>query len=347
MSQNGFILRSVLYGLFLGVAIVTGWLFSPHILALFHPSVPEVADRLTAAEDKVKVVKILVPNETDETLPTGFPGKNEERNHLFTGAVPAVDVKGLTPAEQGAQKEGPLVKKTTEAIKPYYAGEESLWKELAGKRLDLDQVKGYPYGECFEKAASRNDLPLPIILGMANYLSNFETRSSMDDKAGIMHLRWPIPAKGLGVNKKEDLFQNPCQNIMFGCNFLSGLLSKSRGEWVPALVAYRDQVEMVHPEKIKETDLLFCAKLRKRVKEVLEMPFEQKTLYPFWKFDERTTAQNFLVNIERRSGVDLMLGQDGYRYVVYIPAANKEKKREKAGLIKRETGIVELEGTKL
>ena len=213
MSQNGFILRSILYGLFLGLAIVTGWFFSPHILALFHPSAPEVTDQLTAVEDKVKVVKIPTSNETNETLPTGSPEKNEEKNHLFSVAVPAVDVKGPAPAEQGAQEEVTLVKTTTDAIKPYYAGEESLWKELAGKRLDPEQVKGYPYSECFEKAASRTDLPLPIILGMANYLSNFETRASMDDKAGIMHLGWPNPAKGLGVDKKEDLFQDPCHGL--------------------------------------------------------------------------------------------------------------------------------------
>ena len=177
MSQNGFILRSVLYGLFLGLAIVTGWLFSPHILALFHPSATEVADQLTAIEDKGKVVKIIVPNETNETSPTGSPDKNEEKNHLFDNAMPAVDFGGPAWTEQGAK--------------------------------------------------------------------------------------------------------------------------------------------------------------------------EEKILYPFWKFDERTTAQNFLVNIEKQSGVELVLGQEGYRYVVYIPAANKEKKSEKAGLIKRETGIVELEGTKL
>ena len=54
---------------------------------------------------------------------------------------------------------------------------------------------------------------------------------------------------------------------------------------------------------------------------------------------ERLTAENFVSNIEKRSGEDLSLGREGYKYVVYIPAADEEEGREKAELIKRETGL--------
>lgn len=347
MSQNRFVLKSVLWGIILGLAVVTGLFFSPHILALLHPPVPEAADRITAVKDKVKAVRLPVPKEKKDASLVVSPDIKEEESAPFTGDVPAIDLKRVARAEQDAKEEMPRVETTTDTIKPYYAGEESLWKGLAGKDLDPEFIKGYPYSECFRMAASRNDLPLAFILGLADYLSNFEAGSSMDDMAGIMRLGWPNPAKRLGVSKKEDLFQDPCQGIMIGAGFLSDLLSKSGGEWVPALVAYRDQVRVVHPEKINGSDLLFCSRVRERVEHVLKMPFEEKIMYAFWKFDERTTAQNFIIKIKEQSGVDLLLGQEGHGYVVYIPAANEVKMKEKAGLIRRETGIVGLKGATL
>ena len=73
--------------------------------------------------------------------------------------------------------------------------------------------------------------------------------------------------------------------------------------------------------------------------ELIQKPCDKKIMYAFFKFDERATAEDFMENIEKRSGVDLWLGQEDYRYVVYIPAADEQEKREKADLIKRETGI--------
>ncbi|MCJ7808846.1 MAG: hypothetical protein MUP26_01165, partial [Desulfobulbaceae bacterium] len=169
MSQDGSILRSVLYGMFLGLAIIAGWLYYPQILAVFHSEVPEVADHLTAIKDKIEKVRLLIP----------------------------------TPAPD---KKAPV---------------------------------------------STQDVPA----------------------AGI---EAPAPAKQL------------VQNI-----------SKTH-------------------------------------------PFDKQTLYPFWRFDESRTAEDFMAKIQKRTGVDLTLGQEGYRYVVYIPAASEGEKKEKAELIKRETGIIGL-----
>lgn len=65
----------------------------------------------------------------------------------------------------------------------------------------------------------------------------------------------------------------------------------------------------------------------------------KKTLYAFWGFDERGTAEDFTKSIKKQSGVDLELGQEGYRYVVYIPAADEVEKEEKISLIKKSCGI--------
>ena len=73
----------------------------------------------------------------------------------------------------------------------------------------------------------------------------------------------------------------------------------------------------------------------KKTKDALE----KKTLYAFWGFDERGNAEDFMKSIKKQSGVDLTLGQEGYRYVVYIPAANESEKGEKIDLIKKFSGI--------
>ncbi|MBC8427107.1 MAG: hypothetical protein H8E00_00465 [Deltaproteobacteria bacterium] len=169
MSQDGFILRSVLYGMFLGLAIIAGWLYHPHILALFHSEVPEVADHLTAMKDKIEKVRLLIP----------------------------------TPAP------------------------------------DKDEI------------VSTRDVPAEVA-------------------------EVPVPAKQMVQD-----------------------MSKTQ-------------------------------------------PRDKQTMYPFWRFDERRTAEDFIVKIQKRTGVDLTLGQEGYRYVIYIPAASEEEKRQKAELIKRETGIIGL-----
>jgi hypothetical protein len=69
--------------------------------------------------------------------------------------------------------------------------------------------------------------------------------------------------------------------------------------------------------------------------ELIQKSCDKKTMYAFFKFDDQTTAEDFMENIEKRSGVDLWLGQEDYRYVVYIPAADEQEKKEKADLIKR------------
>jgi len=169
MSQDGFILRSVLYGMFLGLLIIAGWLYHPHILAMFHSAAPEVADHLTAMKDKLESVRLLIP--------TPAPDNKEP---VSTGDVPEAGIEAPAPAKQMVQ----------------------------------------------------------------------------------------------------DISKN------------------------------------------HTTD--------------------KQTLYPFWRFDEHRTAQDFITKIQKRTGVDLTLGQEGYRYVIYIPAASEEEKRQKAELIKRKTGIIGL-----
>ncbi|MEA2039191.1 MAG: hypothetical protein U9N82_05115 [Thermodesulfobacteriota bacterium] len=171
MSQDGFILRSVLFGIFLGLAIIAGWMHYPRILPVFHSAVPVVTEYLTAIRDKMEVKDASLSRSAD---------KKEKKGHIPAGDVSTAGVEVPAPTKQMVQ--------------------------------DLS--------------------------------------------------RTPAP--------------------------------------------------------------------------------EKQTMYPFWWFDERTTAEDFMAKIQKRTGVDLTLGQEGYRYVIYIPAASEEEKRQKADLIERETGIIGL-----
>ena len=339
MSQKGFILNKVLWGIFLGLAVVAGWLFYPNISTLFESAAPRISDKIAAVKEEVMSRESPFATEKDEPASTeNLINKEKEidatlKDVLRENDETAVSTKVIVHKPLSQEETG------REAIKPYYAEEESLWQDLLKKPLNPEYIDNYPYGECFKRASTGNSLPLPLILGLARYLSYFAPASSMDNRSGIMRLGWPNPARRMGVQKKEEIIEDPCRNIELACRFLSDLLSRSGGEWVPALVAFRDQVEAVHPEKVKKGDLLFSSRLRKHVQEVIKNPFEKKTMYTFWKFDERMTAEEFVESIEKRSGVDLWLGQENRRYVVFIPAANEGEKRKKADMIKKETGI--------
>jgi hypothetical protein len=334
-------MKNILLGILLGLTIVAGWLFYPNILNVFKSSAPQLAEKTTTIiRNKIDTKEIPFSSEKDELSTFGVSAKNDEKKEASSQPGLKGDEGTYTSIKETDYETVSQKETTDKIVEPYYAKEESLWHELIKKPLKPEYVPDYPYVQCFKTAASETNLPLSVILGLASYLSNFEPESSMDNKVGIMHMGWPNPLKEMGTHKKEEFMDNPCKNIKLACRFLSDLLSKSRGEWVPALVAYRDQVDVVHPEKIKKTDLLFSSKLRKHVEEVIQKPFKKKIMYAFWEFDKQIIAEEFMESIRKGSGVDLWLGQEGHRYIVYITAVDEQGKREKAELIKRETGIV-------
>lgn len=267
---------------------------------------------------------------------TGRPREEGQGSELKSeiGADRSVVSLEKKPTFQAISKE-PEEKK----IQPFYSKEENLWRDLLKRSMNPNYVSGYPLAKCFEKAASENDLPVALVLGLAGYFSNFDPESKMEEKFGILHIGWPVPAERLGAQDENELLDDPCKCIELSCRFLSELLSKSNRVLVPALVAYRDQQEVLRPEKMKTEDLRFSAKLRKYVENVFNGPFVRKEMYPFWRFDERSTAESFMKSVENRAGVDLWLGQDGYQYVVCFPAKDQNDRNEKAKLIQDMTGM--------
>jgi len=107
------------------------------------------------------------------------------------------------------------------------------------KLKDSIQPKGdYPYRACFERAAEKYDLPMPLLLAVARGESNFDKNSvSTKDCYGVMQIQWPGTAKYLGITRKADLF-SPCINIDAGGKYLKELLERFNGDTYLALAAY-------------------------------------------------------------------------------------------------------------
>ena len=231
------------------------------------------------------------------------------------------------------------VKAHEKEIPPYFAEEESKWRDLMKRTIHPDHVDAYPYHECFKEGASQHHLPLSLVLGLAAYLSNFDPSSSLEHKAGIMHLGWPDPSEGMGIEKKATLINDPCLNIELGCRFLAQLLEQGDDEWVPSLVVYRNQSNVVRRDRITIEDLAFSARLRAHVEKVLQGPFKKMVMAPFLEFNNRETAEIFMTIVFERTGLDLWLGEKNYMYTIFIPAANDSDKENKRMLINEKAGI--------
>jgi len=331
MSQRAFSLKNILLGILLGLTIVAGCFFYQDIRAFFRSEAPQMARRMkTVIHERVERVRppimdIHSEKAEKEREPSAVASEEHDKTHE------PINIKTL---ESGFQEQ--VSKKSVE---PYYAEEEALWQDMLKKPINPDYADSYPYSECFKNAASENDIPLCLVLGLAAYLSNFEPGSFLDDRYGIMRLGWPYPSVEMGAHKREELIDNPCMNIKLACRFLSNLLKKSRGKWVPALLAYHEQVEVVRPERISREDLIFSSRLRRHVKEVLGGPLEKKIMFAFWPFEKRRTAEDFMASIEKRAGVELWLGQQDYKYMVFIPAKDKKERDHKMALIIEKAGI--------
>jgi len=355
MSVTSFSLKNILLGIILGLLIVVGWLFYPDVKAWFKSSTPPVAEKtMGIIKEKVGEIKIplesvkkeikekieekltekKVPEETDETGKTAVAQtKSEPADKVKDTGVVAV-------VTEPSHKSVPPSQALAEISKPHYAHEESLWQTMLREPLDPEWIKDYPFSKCFKASATENNLPIALVLGLAGYMSNYEPKSTLDEKFGIMHLRWPNPARNMGIQEQDELISDACRNIDIACRFLAKLVAQSKGELVPAIVAFRNQTEMVHTGKIRKEELLFLSKFRRYVKKVMEGPFRKKTMYAFWKTDGHETAEDLMADIEDKSGVDLWLGQHGYSYIIYIPAASESEKAEKENRIKKETGMV-------
>lgn len=328
---RAFSLKNILWGIFLGLLVVGGWLYYPELSARFGPGIP----------DSREEAKALIRQQVEKAQPhiEKIASELSEIKATIGSSLPEDEKPAETAPiveSYSAQKEANTPEKE---IAPYFAEEESRWQALMKMPFDPDDIRTYPYSECFRQGASQHNLPFPLVIGLAAYLSNFNPVSSIENKFGIMHIGWPDPSEKMGIKKKETLTDEPCLNIELGCRFLSELLDQGDGEWVPALVAFRNQFQTVRRERIALEDLAFSARLRAYVERAYQGPFEKKTMTPFLSFNNQETAEKFMAIVSERAGVDLWLGQKDYLYTVFILAANDLEKENKIMQINEKAGI--------
>ena len=213
------------------------------------------------------------------------------------------------------------------------------WDSLLTMTIPLDFLADYPYADCFRDAARDNALPLPLVLALAASFSNFDPQAALDNRHGIMGIAWPDPAKRLGFEKQVELTADPCQNIQAGCRFLSGLYRKYSRNWVSTLLAYRNQDTLGRDHPIFNSDLFFIERLRLKVAAVTDKPYTPKYPFHFWSFDDRKTALDFLLKIEKLASLNLWFGQKDFSYGIYILASDQAAARNLSKRIRQATGL--------
>jgi len=274
---------------------------------------------------------------------TAEPGSLKEENPLerLTALIEKYSPENKPLDAEDIRQVDVLERIRQQPVKPsQYADEETLWRELLKTPMPVEYLGGYPLAECFDQTAIETGVPVALMIGMAGFLTHFNKDAAMDDRFGIMGIRWPDPARDLGMEKKEDLLTDACENIRLGGRFLAQLIEKSKNGLVPALIAYKNQSENVRPEYIQKEEVLFSKRLRKYVETMIKAPYTPEIMYAFWEFDKRPAAETFAANIESMTDIRMWVGQKDFKFMVYIPAADEADKERKTAIIKDKTGIV-------
>lgn len=129
---------------------------------------------------------------------------------------------------------------------------ERLWLESWSLMDRTPPKSGLPFQDCFDRAARKYDLPLPLLYAVARGESNFDPRAvSHKSCLGVMQIRWPGTANDLGITRREDLF-DPCTNIDAGARYLAGLIRSYGGNLYFALAAYNYGPGAIRPGRIPD-----------------------------------------------------------------------------------------------
>ena len=220
------------------------------------------------------------------------------------------------------------------------------WKEFS-KIKETAQVQGsYPYMACFEKAAQKYKVPLPLLLAVARGESNFEPKARSNKKClGIMQIQWPGTAKDLGIMRKSDLF-NPCINIDAGARYLSQLLDKYKGDSYLAVAAYNYGPNAVSPQNVPEGASWYAAYIHRHLQFVLSRAYEETGRVLILEFTFYKMAAGFVAYLEKQvQGLPLEIFKSRkYTYDVYFTYKTPKKRNKYLQLLKDKTGLKPLNG---
>lgn len=199
----------------------------------------------------------------------------------------------------------------------------------------------YPYMGCFEKAAAKYRVPLPLLLAVARGESNFNPRARSNKECyGIMQIQWPGTAKDLGIRKKSDLY-DPCINIDAGARYLSQLLRRFKGNTFLAVAAYNYGPNAIQPDKVPEGARWYAAYINRHLRFVLSRVYEEARRLLVLEFTFYRTAQGFMSYLEKQvEGVPFeIFKSEKYTYDIYITYKTRDEREAYLKRLKAKTGI--------
>lgn len=220
------------------------------------------------------------------------------------------------------------------------------WMDFSRNKERAKVPGNYPYMACFEKAARKHQVPLPLLLAVARGESNFDPQArSKKACLGIMQIQWPGTATDLGVTKRSDLF-DPCVNIDAGARYLSRLLQKFGGDHYLAVAAYYFGPNAVSPGNVPEKATWYAAYIQRHLNAVLSAPFEKTGRVLILEFTYYEKAVGFVTYLEEQvEGLPLEVFKSrNFTYNVYFTyKTSKEQHTYRQRLIDK-TGLKPLDG---
>jgi len=215
------------------------------------------------------------------------------------------------------------------------------WKEFE-KTGEAARVQGsYPFMECFEKAAEKYRVQLPLLLAVARGESNFDPGARSNKECyGIMQIQWPGTAKDLGIRKKSDLY-DPCINIEAGARYLAQLLQRFNGSTFLAVAAYNYGPNAIHPERVPEGARWYAAYINRHLRFVLARVYEKAQRLLILEFTFYRTAQGFMSYLEKQvEGVPFeIFKSEKYTYDIYVTYKTRDERENYLERLRAGTSI--------
>jgi len=220
------------------------------------------------------------------------------------------------------------------------------WKDFSENSKRATVQGGYPYIGCFEKAALKYHIPLPLLLAVARGESNFDPEAESNKGClGIMQIQWPGTARDLGITNKSDLL-DPCINIDSGAKYLSWLSKKFKGDLYLTVAGYNYGPNSVSPGKVPEGARWYAAYIHRHLQTVLTGSFQKTGRVLILEFTFYKSAFDFaayLKNAGEGLPLDIFKSRK-YTYDVYLTYKTAPQRDQYLRRLTDKTGIKPLIG---
>jgi len=219
---------------------------------------------------------------------------------------------------------------------------------------DPPPVKGYPYQDLLEDAASRYGLPLPLVLAVARGESFFDPKArSAKGAIGIMQV---MPSTAADYGLKEEELSDPAKNIDVGVHYLSDLYTRLEDPYLSVAAYYcgwagvADGKFSVRPDCDEYVHYIYAhlQKILAGANAGVAAPVEKVKHFVLTKFDNFLDATNFLNFLSERLPVlqlDIFRAEvihpdhTRYQYRILVGYANEQNKNRVCRSVEKTLGF--------